>query len=332
MKFVDEAKIFVKAGNGGSGCISFRREANVPFGGPDGGNGGKGGDVTFVATTSFNTLIDYRYKKHFKAQNGESGKGASRFGKKGDDIILRVPVGTQILSESGKVIADLDKDGETAVLLEGGKGGAGNEAFKSSKNRAPRMKGDAGIGEELNIDLQLKVISDLGIIGFPNAGKSTLLSVISRARPKIADYPFTTLAPSLGVVYAGEKEFVMADIPGLIEGASEGIGLGHKFLKHVERCKALVHLIDINNDDLLDSYRVIRKELEEYSEILADKEEIIILNKTDLLDEEEIIEKKKNLEKALKKDILTISTITQVNLEKAKYKMLNLVYGDEENW
>ena len=314
MQFIDEAKIWVKSGNGGNGCLSFRREAHIPLGGPDGGNGGRGGHIIFKATNSINTLIDYRFKKHFKAKNGEPGKGKNRFGKNGEDLTLIVPVGTQLLSESGNIIADLDHNGQELLFLDGGKGGAGNAAFKSSKNQSPRFTKPGDSGEELNIFLQLKIISDLGIIGFPNAGKSTLLSSLSRAKPKIADYPFTTLKPELGVVFIDENEFVMADIPGLIEGASEGTGLGHKFLKHIERCKSLLHLIDITSDDLYSSYKIIRKELQEYSEILANKQEIIALNKTDLITDEEAIIKQKELAQKLNKEVLLVSAVAKHNI------------------
>ncbi|MFZ8864525.1 MAG: Obg family GTPase CgtA [Rickettsiales bacterium] len=325
MKFIDEAKIWVKSGNGGNGCLSFRREAHIPYGGPDGGNGGRGGHIIFKATSSINTLIDYRFKKHFKAQNGEAGKGKNRFGKNGSDLTLMVPVGTQILSESGNIIADLDQHGQELLFLEGGKGGAGNAAFKSSKNQTPKYF-KAGIeGENLNIILQLKIISDMGIIGFPNAGKSTLLSTISRAKPKIANYPFTTLKPELGVIFVDNHEFVMADIPGLIEGASLGIGLGHKFLKHIERCKALLHLIDITANDIYISYKTIRKELEQYSKILLKKQEIVALNKTDLISAEEIIEKQTYLSQKIQKPVLIISAATQNNLDNLKRSAYQII-------
>lgn len=325
VQFIDEAKIWVKSGNGGNGCLSFRREAHVPQGGPDGGNGGRGGHIIFKATKNVNTLIDFRFKKHFKAQNGEPGKGKNRFGKNGEDLILIVPAGTQILSESGNIIADLDHDGQEVTLLDGGRGGAGNASFKSSKNQTPRMVKPGEPGEDLNIILQLKIISDIGIIGFPNAGKSTLLSTLSRAHPKIADYPFTTLRPELGVVYVDEYEFVMADIPGLIEGASEGVGLGHKFLKHIERCKALLHLIDISSEDLYQSYNIIRAELKNYSETLSTKKEIIALNKTDLVSDEEAKELCKKLSKKTKKEVFLVSAATRSNITEIKRELYKLI-------
>ena len=323
MQFIDEAKIWIKSGNGGNGCLSFRREAHIPLGGPDGGNGGRGGHIIFKATNSINTLIDYRFKKHFKAKNGEPGKGKNRFGKNGEDLTLIVPVGTQLLSESGNIIADLDHNDQELLFLDGGKGGAGNAAFKSSKNQSPRFTKPGENGEDLNIFLQLKIISDIGIIGFPNAGKSTLLSSLSRAKPKIADYPFTTLKPELGVVFIDENEFVMADIPGLIEGASEGTGLGHKFLKHIERCKSLLHLIDITSEDLYSSYKIIRKELQEYSEILANKQEIIALNKTDLITNEEALIKQRELAQKLNKEVLLVSAVAKHNITDLKRTAYN---------
>ena len=330
MKFIDEAKIYIKSGDGGKGCVSFRREAHVARGGPDGGNGGKGGNLIFKATKSINTLIDFRFKKHFKAQNGESGKGRCRNGKNGKHIILRVPVGTQIMTESNKIIADLDHKNKEITILEGGKGGLGNTSFKSSTNQAPRKSQAGMLGEELNVQLQLKVISDIGIIGFPNAGKSTLLSTISRAKPKIANYPFTTLKPELGVVHIDNKEFVMADIPGLIEGASDGIGLGHKFLKHIERCRAVLHLIDITTPDIHKSYKIIRKELDNYSKTLVKKQEIIALNKIDLIDETQQKELQSKLEKKLKTKVMILSAATQKNIIELKRNLINLVENNTD--
>jgi GTP-binding protein len=323
MKFIDEAKITITSGSGGNGCLSFLREANAPLGGPNGGNGGDGGDIVFQAAKNLNTLVNYQFKRHFSAQNGQGGKGSNRNGKKGEDIILKVPIGTQILTESGKVIIDLSQDQQTINLLEGGKGGLGNAAFKSSQNRAPKIFQKGESGQELIIKLQLKIISDIGIIGFPNSGKSTLLSTISRAKPKIANYPFTTLKPSLGVVYIDEREFVMADIPGLIEGASQGIGLGDRFLKHIERCKLLLHLIDITSPDIIKSYQVIRKELESYSNILNEKSEIIALNKSDLLDPVEAEEISKAVMQKLNLPVITISAATKNNFTSLKRTLLN---------
>lgn len=329
MQFIDEAKIYVKSGNGGSGCLSFLREAHTPLGGPDGGAGGSGGNVIFKASKSVNTLIDYRFKQHFKAENGRPGSRRNCNGKKGEDIILIVPVGTQILTESNKIITDLDHHDQEIILLEGGQGGLGNASFKTSLNRAPRKTQKGGEGQELTIKLHLKILSDIGIIGFPNAGKSTLLSVISRAKPKIADYPFTTLKPELGVIYVDEYEFVMADIPGLIEGASQGTGLGHRFLKHIERCKALLHLIDITTPDIIQSYKIIRKELEDYSPVLAKKQELIALNKIDLIDEEELNKIKTKVEKKLNIKTLTISAVSNQNITSLKRKILQTIHSDE---
>lgn len=323
MKFIDEAKITITSGSGGNGCLSFLREANAPLGGPNGGNGGDGGDIVFQAAKNLNTLVDYQFKRHFSARNGQGGKGSNRNGKKGEDIILKVPIGTQILTESGKVIVDLNQDQQNITILEGGKGGLGNSAFKSSQNRAPKIFQKGELGQELIIKLQLKIISDIGIIGFPNSGKSTLLSTMSKARPKIANYPFTTLKPSLGVVYVDEHEFVMADIPGLIEGASQGIGLGDRFLKHIERCKLLLHLIDITSSDIVKSYQIIRKELESYSNILYQKSEIIALNKTDLLDEDMVKEISTEAAQKLNLPVITISAATTNNLTILKRTLLN---------
>ena len=315
MKFLDEAKIFVKSGNGGAGCVSFRREANVPHGGPDGGNGGRGGHVSVRAVGNLNTLIDYRYKQHFKAKTGGHGMGRQRDGAKADDIMLDVPVGTQILAEDGEtLLADLSQDGQIICIAEGGKGGIGNMHFKSSTNQAPRKATPGTPGEEQWIWLKLKLFCDIGLVGLPNAGKSTFLSVVSRARPKIADYPFTTLSPQLGVVYVDEQEFVMADIPGLIEGAHTGTGLGVKFLKHIERCGAMLHLIDATAEDVVTPYRTIRTELESYSEILSTKSEIVALNKCDALGDDEIKEKQQALEAVTGERVYCISGVTRNNV------------------
>lgn len=286
MHFIDEAKIYLKAGNGGAGSVSFRREKFIEFGGPDGGHGGKGADIVLVATRELNTLIDFRYKQHFKAEIGMHGMGRNRSGRAGEDMIIEVPLGTQVFDESGAMlIADLSSHGESYIIAHGGRGGAGNAAFKSSTNQAP-YKAKPGLeGDELWVWLKLKLLSDAGLIGLPNAGKSTFLSSVTSARPKIADYPFTTLKPQLGVAYIHDEEIVIADIPGLIEGASEGHGLGDKFLKHIERCRVLLHLIDISTD-VVSSYKTIRNELNSYSELLQHKKEIIVLNKADLVDEE----------------------------------------------
>lgn len=310
MQFLDEAKIFIKSGSGGNGCMSFRREANVPRGGPDGGNGGKGGSIIFQASKSASTLIDFRYRKHFEAKNGEGGKGELRNGKSASDLIIQVPLGTQIYTENGdELLYDFDKE-ETYQLLKGGDGGLGNHTFKSSTNRAPRKATKGWPGNEMWIVLKLKLFCDIGLVGFPNAGKSSFLASTSRAKPKIADYPFTTLKPQLGIVYIDDKEFVMADIPGLIKDASIGKGLGFQFLRHVERSKAILHLIDISRDDYIDAYFTIRKELENYSQLLSKKPEIIALNKIDLFEEDEVKKLAKAFEKKIKKKVFLVSAAT----------------------
>ncbi len=311
MKFLDEAKIFIKSGDGGAGCVSFRREKFIEFGGPDGGNGGKGGDIIFEAFSNLNTLIDFRYHQHFKAEKGEHGKGASRTGHSGENLIIKVPVGTQIFAENKEtLLADFTKDGERLVLLKGGDGGFGNEHYKSSTNRAPRNASPGWPGEEMWVWLRLKLIADVGVVGLPNAGKSTFLSVVSRARPKIADYPFTTLVPNLGVVYFQGKEFVMADVPGLIEGAHKGVGLGTRFLGHVERCKVILHLIDGTLEDVVEAYKIIRKELDLYGGGIPDKPEILALNKCDALTEDVIFEKTKALQKAAGMKVFDLSSVS----------------------
>ena len=287
MKFLDRAKIFLKAGNGGDGCLSFRHEKFLEYGGPDGGDGGNGGNIYFEGVNHLNTLIDYRYQQHFKAQRGENGRGANCYGAKGKDLILKVPVGTEILDESGEmVLADIVEEGQTFLVAQGGKGGRGNMKFKSSTNQAPRRADKGTVGEELWVWLQLKLIADIGLIGLPNAGKSTFLSMVTRAKPKIADYPFTTLVPQLGVVNVLGKELVLADIPGLIEDAHEGRGLGDKFLAHIERCNVLIHLIDINQKDILETYKIVRNELQNYNRGLETKSEVVVINKADVVDEE----------------------------------------------
>jgi len=287
MKFLDQCKIYIKSGGGGDGCLSFRREKCVEYGGPDGGNGGRGGHVLVEAVDGLNTLIDYRYRQHFKGGRGGHGMGRNRTGAKGRDTYLQVPVGTQIFDEEyGVMLADLTEKGQVVMMLEGGHPGTGNAAFKSSVNQAPRRTTPGGPAEEMWIWLRLKLMADAGLVGLPNAGKSTFLSVVSRAKPKIADYPFTTLKPQLGVVHIDQREFVMADIPGLIEGAHEGHGLGDRFLGHIERCTTILHMIDATGDDVVTAYQTIRHELEAYGDGLSDKPEIIGLNKCDALDEE----------------------------------------------
>ena len=302
MKFLDQAKIFVKAGDGGNGIASFRREKFIEYGGPNGGDGGDGGSVILKAVNGLNTLIDFRFAQHFKSENGDKGGSNNKTGHGGKDLYLRVPLGTQVYAEDKKtLIYDFTKENEEFILAKGGKGGVGNTKFKSSTNRAPRKFTKGKSGEEISVWLELKIIADVGLIGFPNAGKSSFLTISTKARPKIADYPFTTLKPNLGVVQFDDKEIVMADIPGLIEGAHKGIGLGDKFLKHVERCKSLLHIIDINEDDLINKYKIIREELSQYSEKLTKKKEIVVFNKIDLLTEEEKNNKIKKFKKFYKK-------------------------------
>ncbi len=319
MKFLDQAKIFVKAGDGGSGSASFRREKFIEFGGPDGGDGGCGGSIIFVTDKNLNTLIDFRYQQHFKAEKGQDGKGKKKTGKSGKDLVLKVPVGTQILEEDNNtLIEDLAKYEKKINIANGGKGGLGNVRFKSSTNRAPRKKTDGENGESFWIWLQLKVIADIGIVGMPNSGKSSLLSVLTSARPKIANYPFTTINPNLGVTNYNNKEVTLADIPGLIEGAHEGIGLGDKFLRHVERCKNILHLIDITNDNLLEVYSKVRKELFKYSNKLTKKKEIIVFNKIDMINDEEINKKIDIFNKKIKKKIYKISALKHKGLKTIK--------------
>nr|MBW0151707.1 GTPase ObgE [Phenylobacterium sp.] len=288
MKFLDQCKIYIRSGNGGGGAVSFRREKYIEYGGPDGGDGGRGGDVWIEAVDGLNTLIDYRYQQHFKAETGEHGMGRNRHGHAGADVVLKVPVGTQVLDEDKEtLIADMDQAGQRLLLLKGGNGGWGNDRFKGPINQAPRHANPGQDGEERWIWLRLKLIADVGLVGLPNAGKSTFLAAVSAAKPKIADYPFTTLAPNLGVVDLSTNErFVIADIPGLIEGASEGAGLGTRFLGHVERTAVLIHLVDATQDDVGEAYRTIRQELAAYGEGLEDKREILALNKVDALDDE----------------------------------------------
>ncbi|MFO1189176.1 MAG: GTPase ObgE [Alphaproteobacteria bacterium] len=296
MKFLDEAKVHVRSGKGGNGCLSFRREKFIEFGGPDGGNGGTGGDVVLHCVAGLNTLIDYRYQQHFRAENGRPGAGRNRSGARGKDIVLRVPVGTQVFADDKEtLLADLTKAGQRVVLLTGGRGGFGNDHYKSSTNRAPRRADPGEPATEISIWLRLKLIADAGIIGLPNAGKSTLLAAVSRARPKIADYPFTTLAPNLGVVGIDSHEFVLADIPGLIEGAHAGAGLGTRFLGHVERCAVLIHLVDATGDDVAAAYETVRHELAEYGGGLAEKLEVVVLNKRDALTESVLAAKRRAL-------------------------------------
>jgi len=308
MKFLDQAKIYVKAGDGGSGSASFRREKFIEFGGPDGGDGGNGGSIILVAKENLNTLIDFRYQQHFKAEKGQNGMGKKKTGRNGKDLVLNVPIGTQIFEEDNNtLIEDLKKIDEKVIIAKGGGRGLGNVRFKSSTNRTPRKKTDGSEGESFWIWLQLKVIADIGIIGMPNAGKSSLLSVLTKAKPKIANYPFTTINPNLGVTSYSDKEITIADIPGLIEGAHEGVGLGDKFLRHIERCKSLIHLIDITENNILENYLKIRKELSKYSNDLLKKKEIIVFNKIDIINTNKVNEKINFFKKKIKKNIYKIS-------------------------
>ena len=326
MKFLDQAKIYIASGHGGSGSISFRREAHVPFGGPDGGNGGRGGDIIAVCTDGLNTLIDFRYKQHFKARPGEGGKGRDRSGISGKDLILRLPIGTQILDETNKyILADMTKIGQNVILAKGGEGGKGNAFFKTSTNQAPRKSQPGGPLEEKWIWLRLKLIADIGLIGLPNAGKSTLLSRVTAAKPKIADYPFTTLHPNLGVVNQDNKEFVIADIPGLIEGANEGAGLGHRFLGHVERCKALLHLIDVTSENVEKDYLTIIKELKAYNTDLAKKDQIVVLTKSDSASKQKIDDATKKLKKHKITDTIGISSVSGENISTLIRKLQDII-------
>jgi len=311
MKFLDQAKIFVASGHGGAGCVGFRREKFIEFGGPDGGDGGRGGDVWVEAVPNLNTLIDFRYQQHFKAARGRDGSGSQRTGAAGESVTLKVPVGTEILDEDGEtVLFDMTAPGQRVALAKGGDGGFGNLHYKSSTNRAPRQAGKGWPGQERWVWLRLKLIADAGLVGLPNAGKSTFLAASTRAKPKIADYPFTTLTPQLGVVGVDQREFVLADIPGLIEGAHEGAGLGVRFLGHVERCRVLLHLIDGTEEDVAASYRVVRQELKQYGGGLAEKPEIVALNKIDALGEDEIKKRRAALRRVARRPVMLVSGAT----------------------
>ena len=326
MKFLDQVKIYIKAGNGGDGSPSFRREKFIEFGGPDGGDGGKGGSVILKAEQNLNTLIDFRYQQHHKAKRGENGAGQNRTGKSGEDLILKVPIGTQVFEEDNKtLIYDFTKISEEFVAAAGGKGGLGNTRFKSSTNRAPRKFTKGTQGEEFTFWLQLKTIADIGIIGLPNAGKSSLLASVTNANPKIANYQFTTLNPNLGVASYDDKEITIADIPGLVEGAHKGTGLGIQFLKHIERCKSLLHLIDITSEDLKKSYQQVKNELKKYSNKLTKKKELIVLNKIDLIDEKEVNYIIKDFKKNTKSEVIALSTFNKSSVSKIKSKLLNYV-------
>ena len=323
MKFLDQAKVYVRSGVGGAGAVSFLREKFVEFGGPNGGNGGRGGDVVIECVDGLNTLIDYRYQQHFKAKIGTHGMGKDRAGAHGEDAVLRVPVGTQIFEDDNEtLIADMTQVGQRVVLLSGGNGGFGNAHFKTSANQAPRHANPGIPGVEKWIWLRLKLIADAGLVGLPNAGKSTFLAAVSAAKPKIAAYPFTTLHPNLGVVSIGERDFVLADIPGLIEGASEGAGIGDRFLGHVERCGVLVHLIDGTEADVKTAYKTIRSELAAYDERLAEKPELVVLNKIDAIDPDELKEKVKILKKASKQDVMLVSGVTGKGTDLVLYAII----------
>ena len=324
MKFLDQVKIYIKAGNGGDGSPSFRREKYIEFGGPDGGDGGKGGSVILKAEQNLNTLIDFRYQQHHKAKRGENGAGQNRTGKSGEDLILKVPLGTQVFEEDNKtLIYDFTKISEEFIAAAGGKGGLGNTRFKSSTNRAPRKFTKGTQGEEFTIWLQLKTIADIGIIGLPNAGKSSLLASVTNANPKIANYQFTTLNPNLGVASYDDKEITIADIPGLVEGAHKGTGLGIQFLKHIERCKSLLHLIDITSEDLKKSYQQVKNELKKYSNKLSKKKELIVLNIIDLIDEKKLNHIVKDFKKNTKSEVIALSTFNKSSVSKIKSKLLN---------
>ncbi|WP_119270386.1 GTPase ObgE [Taklimakanibacter deserti] len=326
MKFLDQAKIYVRSGDGGAGSVSFRREKFIEMGGPDGGDGGRGGDIWIEAVDGLNTLIDYRYQQHFKARTGGHGMGRDRAGANSPDIVLKVPAGTQVFEEDNEtLIGDLAKIGDRIRLARGGNGGFGNAHFKSSTNRAPRRANPGELGEERWLWLRLKLIADAGLLGLPNAGKSTLLAAVSAAKPKIADYPFTTLNPQLGVVQVGGSSFVLADIPGLIEGAHEGHGLGTRFLGHVERCAVLLHLIDVTGDDPAAAYRVIRKELKSYGGHLAEKPEVIAFNKIDAISEDELDRKLADFKRRIKKTPIAMSGAAGKNVDQVMKKLLKVI-------
>lgn len=320
MKFLDQAKIYVRSGAGGNGCVSFRREKFIEYGGPNGGNGGKGGDVIVECVDNLNTLIDYRYQQHFFAKSGQAGMGRDRAGANGEDIVIKVPPGTEVIAEDQEtVLAEMLKPGDRAVIAKGGNGGFGNAHFKTSTNRAPRHANPGQPAEELTIWLRLKLIADAGLIGLPNAGKSTFLAAVSAAKPKVADYPFTTLHPNLGVVRAGDVDFVLADIPGLIEGAHEGAGLGTRFLGHVERCAVLLHLVDATQDDVAQAYKTVRSEIRAYSVELAKRKELVALSKCDAISAEALEEKAAALAKVARKKPLALSAVSGMGIKDALY-------------
>jgi len=329
MKFLDETKIFIQSGDGGAGCVSFRREKNIPFGGPDGGNGGRGGDVVIEGSRSLNTLIDFRFKQHIKAKRGSHGMGKNRSGARGENVIVKIPVGTQIFDEDKEtLLSDITESGQKVVIAQGGDGGFGNAHFKSSTNQAPRRADDGHPGSERWLWLRLKLIADVGLVGMPNAGKSTLLGAVSRAHPKIGDYPFTTLHPNLGVVYARGNEFIMADIPGLIKGASKGAGLGTRFLGHVERCRVLLHLVDGTEEDVVKTYHIVRHEVEAYGEGLREKRQLVVLTKVDALAPDIARKKCEILSQACKDDVLVISGISGDGIKELLDKLMAEINPD----
>ncbi|MAI08230.1 MAG: GTPase ObgE [Magnetococcales bacterium] len=332
MQFLDEAKIFIASGKGGNGCVSFRRERFIPKGGPDGGNGGRGGSVIFVGEKDMNTLIDFRYTQHFKARRGEGGAGKDRFGKAGDDIYIKVPLGTEIIDdETGDMIIDVLEHGQEITMLKGGEGGRGNASFVSSQNRAPRQFTEGGENEEMYVRLRLKLLADVGLLGKPSVGKSTFISKVSEAKPKVADYPFTTLHPNLGMVKFHETDFVLADLPGLIEGASEGHGLGHRFLKHLSRCSSQLHLVDACSETIADDYTVLRSELEKFDKMYGSEisrlPEIVALSRTDALQDDAIAEAKAELEKACNKDVIVLSSHSGEGVEQILTRLVEEVHN-----
>ncbi|MEO0810372.1 MAG: GTPase ObgE [Pseudomonadota bacterium] len=331
MKFLDQAKIYIKSGKGGDGCLSFRREKFIEYGGPDGGDGGKGGDVWVQCVANLNTLIDYRYQQHFKAENGSPGMGKNRAGANGSDCIVKVPPGTQVYDEDQEtMIADMQEPGARARIAKGGNGGFGNAHFKSATNQAPRRINPGLSGEELTIWLRLKLIADAGLVGLPNAGKSTFLATVSAAKPKVADYPFTTLHPNLGVVRAGEHDFVLADIPGLIEGANEGSGLGTRFLGHIERCRVLLHLVDVSGEDVGDAYTTIRHELEAYGAGIESKPEIVALSKCDAIDSEELMKKHSILQRLSGTTPIDLSAVSGKGVRDALFALSTLIRQSQD--
>jgi GTP-binding protein len=332
MKFLDQAKVYIRSGDGGNGCVSFRREKFIEFGGPNGGDGGRGGDVWAECVANLNTLIDFRYQQHYKAGRGQHGMGANRTGRGGDDITLKVPPGTQIFAEDNEtLLADLTEPGQRVRLAEGGNGGFGNARFKSSTNRAPRYANPGQEGTEMTIWLRLKLIADAGIVGLPNAGKSTFLASVSAARPKIADYPFTTLYPELGVVKVGDFDFVLADIPGLIEGAHEGVGIGDRFLGHIERCRVILHLVDVNEADVAEAYRTVRREMRAYGAGLDKKREVVALSKCDTVTPEEAEAQAVKLQKAARKKPIVLSAVGHIAVDKVLQRLVRILNEESES-